>query len=236
MTAGWAGLVVALAVLAAVGPRGRSATVLGRGGDRVRGGARGRAGVDRAGGALPHRVLLETGELGAAVTGVASALRAGSSPAHAWLTVTGTVVGPHGVPALSDLVPARARLRTNAAHVREQHVRRARAVVAAGRLAAELGTPLGPVLDRVARTLASDEELEGERGAALAGPRSTATVLRWLPVLGVVLGAALGADPLGVLLDGGPGAVSALVGAVLLGAGHVWTRRLVATAQASGDR
>ncbi|MGW6129582.1 type II secretion system F family protein [Cellulomonas sp. NPDC055163] len=179
---------------------------------------------------------MAAGELAAAVTGVASALRTGSSPARAWLTVAGIVVGPHGVPALADLVPGRGPTRWPSRGPREQHLRRARAVVAAGRLAAELGTPLGPVLDRVARTLESDEELDADRRAALAGPRSTATVLRWLPVLGVVLGTALGADPLGVLLDGGLGAASALVGAVLLGAGHVWTRRLVVAAQAPGDR
>ncbi|WP_258725947.1 type II secretion system F family protein [Cellulomonas sp. NS3] len=185
---------------------------------------------------LPRPGLFAAGELAAAVTGVASALRAGSSPAHAWLTVTGIVVGPHGVPALADLLPAGLSQHRTGRGLREQHVRRARAVVAAGRLAAELGTPLGPVLDRVARTLESDEELDADRRAALAGPRSTATVLRWLPVLGVVLGAALGADPLGVLLDGGLGATSALAGAVLLGAGHVWTRRLVLAAQTPGDR
>jgi tight adherence protein B len=39
-----------------------------------------------------------------------------------------------------------------------------------------------------------------------------------------------------VLLDGGIGAASALAGAVLLGAGHVWTRRLVVAAQTPGDR
>lgn len=231
-----AGVLVALAVLAAAGPRGRTAAPLGEPAGRWSGRTRRGADVSGTSGQRPRPRPVVAGELPAAVTGVASALRAGRSPAHAWLTVTGIVVGPHGVPALADLVPAGGRLRRPGRGPREQQVRRARAVVAAGRLAAELGTPLGPVLDRVARTLESDEELDADRRAALAGPRSTATVLRWLPVLGVVLGTALGADPLSVLLDGGLGAASALAGAVLLGAGHVWTRRLVVAAQAPGDR
>lgn len=234
MTSVWAGLLVALAVVVAAGPGGRAAAPL----TAPRGGSAGTGGVqeETRRGRLPRTGTLGAGELAAAVTGVASALRAGSSPAHAWLAVTGIVVGPHGVPELADLVPGRGRSRRTRSGLHAQHLRRARSVVAAGRLAAELGTPLGPVLDRVARTLTSDEELEGERRAALAGPRSTATVLRWLPVLGVVLGAALGADPLGVLLDGGPGALSAFAGAVLLAVGNTWTARLVAAAQAPGER
>lgn len=236
MSSLWVGLLVALAVLAASGPRGRAAAPLGEpDGRRPRRGRPG-ASTGSTGHGRPRPESVAAGELAAAVTGVASALRAGSSPAHAWLTVTGIVVGPHGVPALADLVPTGGRLRRAGRGLREQHARRARAVVAAGRLAAELGTPLGPVLDRVARTLETDEELDADRRAALAGPRSTATVLRWLPVLGVVLGAALGADPVGVLLDGGLGAASGLGGAVLLGVGHVWTRRLVVAAETPGDR
>ena len=76
-------------------------------------------------------------------------------------------------------------------------VQRVRAVLAAARLSDELGAPLAGVLERIASAVAADEEADGERRAALAGPRSTAQVLAWLPLLGVALGALLGADPVG---------------------------------------
>lgn len=232
-----AGLVAALAVLAGAGPRGRPARRLGSGPRTTAGGA---PGAPRGHGTWPFRSGSDpAGTLAETITGVASALRTGSSPARAWLTVAGAVVGPDGVPSPADLVPPpphpRRPLAAGARARREAHVRRAAGVVAAGRLAADLGTPLAPVLDRVARTLATDEELDGERAAALAGPRSTATLLGWLPVLGVLLGAALGADPVGAVLRGGIGALSAVVGVALLVAGRVWTRRLVAAAQSPGD-
>ncbi|GEL96829.1 type II secretion system F family protein [Cellulomonas terrae] len=114
-------------------------------------------------------------------------------------------------------------------------VQRARAVLAAVRLSEELGAPLAGVLERIASAVAADEEAEGERRAALSGPRSTAQVLAWLPLLGVVLGALLGADPVGVVLSGGPGTVSALVGAALLLLGRWWTAALLARAGRAGD-
>lgn len=227
-------VLVALAVLAVRGPRARGAqTVAARGGIPADGRDR------RTARASPH----DATELAAAVTAVASAVRAGSAPGRAWLAVAGLPAGPDGVPALADLVPAdglgrvRRRLvpgagRRQAAHVTD--VRRAAAVVAAGRLAAELGAPLAPVLDRVAATIAADAELDGERAAALAGPRSTATVLAWLPALGVVLGMALGADPVAVVLGGGLGTTSAALGCVLLVAGRAWTARMLRTARRAG--
>jgi tight adherence protein B len=164
--------------------------------------------------------------------------------------VLGCPLGPDGVPGLQDLLEATgtggARSRAapvrvmsgrtftrrglgplGAAHHSEVLERRAMAVVAAGRLAATLGAPLAPVLDRVAESISADDEVDGERRAALAGPRSTAAVLGWLPLLGVVLGAALGADPLGVMLRGGIGTASAVAGSGLLIAGRWWTLRLV---------
>ena len=80
---------------------------------------------------------------------------------------------------------------------------RVRAVLAAARLSDDLGAPLAGVLERIASAVAADEEADGERQAALAGPRSTARVLAWLPLLGVALGALLGADPVAVMSPAG---------------------------------
>lgn len=188
--------------------------------------------------------------LASAVTVVASALRSGQPPASAWRSVLGCPVGPDGVPGLEDLLeatePESGRARAALARVRLEHPglgrvigsrstsrqravreQRAMAVVAAGRLAATLGAPLAPVLDRVAESIVADDEVDGERRAALAGPRSTAAVLGWLPLLGVALGVALGADPIGVVLRGGIGTSVAVVGCILVVTGRWWTSRLV---------
>ncbi|GEK20095.1 type II secretion protein F [Cellulomonas xylanilytica] len=114
-------------------------------------------------------------------------------------------------------------------------VQRVHAVLAAARLSDDLGAPLAGVLERIASAVAADEEADGERRAALAGPRSTAQVLAWLPLLGVALGALLGADPVAVVLSGGIGTASAVLGAVLLLLGRWWTAALLARAGRAGD-
>lgn len=156
------------------------------------------------------------------VLAVAAALRAGASPVDAWRRCWG-VVAPDGVPDLADV-----RRRCAA----ERH---ARAVVAGARLAARTGAPLAGVLERVGAAVADDESVEVQRRAALAGPRATARVLAWLPLVGVALGWALGADPVAVLLGGPLGVVLLGAAALLSWVGRRWSARLVRAAQAAGD-
>lgn len=105
--------------------------------------------------------------------------------------------------------------------------------MAAARTATTVGAPLASVLDRIAESVALDEECEGELRAAFAGPRSTATVIGWLPALGLAVGVLLGADPLRVLVGGGLGTVAGVVGLLLLVAGRLWTGALLARAERS---
>ncbi|KQS99885.1 hypothetical protein ASG23_08355 [Cellulomonas sp. Leaf395] len=144
-------------------------------------------------------------------------------------------VGP--VPTVSTLLtatsrPARLRFR---GRTDDGAAQRVRAVLAAARLSDELGAPLAGVLERIASAVAADEEADGERRAALAGPRSTAQVLAWLPLLGVALGALLGADPVAVVLSGGLGTASAVLGAAMLLLGRGWTAALLARVGRAGD-
>jgi tight adherence protein B len=255
------GLLVAAASLGALGPSGRSPEHLTGGLARVH--ARGRGRAERAWTRRPGGFAGETagpsaGSLAGAVTAVGSALRSGQPPASAWRAVLGCPVGPDGVPTVDDLLAAtyepgsgRLAARTGALLARVPFVspvrpggpapqraaleRRAEAVVAAGRLAATLGAPLAPVLDRVAESVVADDEVDGERRAALSGPRSTATLLGWLPLLGIGLGFALGADPVGVVLRGGAGTTSAVVGGALLLGGRRWTAHLVSRAMLAGS-
>lgn len=162
-------------------------------------------------------------EPAAALAAVAAAVRAGAPPAVAWSRAWG-VRTRDGLPDPEDV---RARCRGDDAA--------ARAVLAAAALAHRCGAPLAVVLERIAVTIEDSADLATRRAAAFAGPRATTRLLTWLPAFGVLLGAGLGADPVGVLLDGGPG-TAALLGAVVLSvAGHWWTRRLLAAARAAGS-
>jgi tight adherence protein B len=168
------------------------------------------------------------GDLAGVVTAVASQLRAGADPGHAWAQVLGRPIGADGTPDLHDLVGAGSTSPAVASQ--------AAAVIAAGRLASVLGAPLAQVLDQVAGALVSAAEADGERRAALAGPRATARVLTGLPMLGVVLGAAVGANPVGVLFGGGVGTVALLAGVGLLLIGRWWISRLVRVAARAGQQ
>lgn len=202
------GGLVALALLAGVGVVGRRP-------------ARSRS---RAGRAARTDDRSPSWDLSAVLLGASAQLRAGASPAGAWSRVLGDpTAGP--VPTVGALVLATRRSRR-----RPGDLQRARAVVAATRLSDDLGAPLAGVLDRIASAVAADEEAEGERRAALAGPRATARVLAGLPLLGLVLGGLLGADPVAVVLSGGLGTTAAVLGVTALLLGRWWTSALLARA------
>lgn len=155
----------------------------------------------------------------------AARLRSGAPPATAWS-------GALGRPAVRDVPTVHDLLGPGTP--RREDVARATAVVAAARLAADLGAPLADVLEGVAAAVAADEEHGADVAAALAGPRATARVLLVLPVAGVLLGALLGADPVGVVTGGGVGTWSAVLGVILLLVGRWWTARLLARTAGAG--
>ena len=80
-----------------------------------------------------------------------------------------------------------------------------RLVAASWQVSGRSGAGLAAVLDRVAAALRSDEDAHAEVTAALGPPRATAKMLATLPVVGVVLGTAMGVDPLDFLLTTGLG-------------------------------
>ncbi|GAB3159086.1 hypothetical protein GCM10027059_04900 [Myceligenerans halotolerans] len=215
------GVLVAAAVRLGFAPAGRHVRELGI---RARPGGSGAADGARPGARHVRRPGGETdgsggtGPVRVTVLQVVALLRAGVAPGTAWSRAAGVPVDLAGVPdgdALGRLLgPGDAR-----------------AVVAATRLALDVGAPLGQVLESVADSLVRDAEARAEREAALAGPRTTARVILWLPVAGAGLGWLLGADTLGVVTDGGLGTAAAVLGAALLLAGWAWSARLVALAR-----
>ncbi|MFF6807432.1 type II secretion system F family protein [Streptomyces sp. NPDC012616] len=106
-------------------------------------------------------------------------------------------------------------------------------LAACWRVAVDQGAGLAAGLDRLEAALRAERDQRADLRAQLAGPRATVVMLAGLPVLGLLLGAALGADPLHVLLHTGTGLGCLLVGGVLEGAGAWWALRIVRKAEAT---
>ncbi|WP_151477823.1 type II secretion system F family protein [Streptomyces albicerus] len=105
-------------------------------------------------------------------------------------------------------------------------------LAACWRVAVDRGAGLAAGLDRLEAALRAERDQRADLCAQLAGARSTAVLLAGLPVLGLLLGTALGADPLHVVLHTGAGLGCLLVGGVLEGVGLWWALRIVRGAEA----
>ncbi|MER5510649.1 type II secretion system F family protein [Streptomyces sp. NPDC002766] len=106
-------------------------------------------------------------------------------------------------------------------------------LAACWRVAVDQGAGLAAGLDRLEAALRAERDQRADLRAQLAGARSTALMLAGLPVLGLALGSALGADPLHVLLHTGAGLGCLLVGGLLEGLGMWWALRIVRGAEAA---
>ena len=108
------------------------------------------------------------------------------------------------------------------------------ALAAAWIVAVAAGSPLSPALRGAAAALRDRAEVAREVEVALSGPRSTARLVGWLPLVGIGFSLLLGVDVLGVL-TGTPVGVGLLgVGAMLAVAGRLWTAALVRRATPRG--
>jgi tight adherence protein B len=139
----------------------------------------------------------------------AALLRAGVAPATAW-AVLGDGASPDG------------------------GGREAQVLRTVRRLVAATGAPAAEALDACAAGLRADAAAEAAVRTALAGARVSARTVSALPLLGVVLGALLGARPWEVLLTSAPGRLCLVAGVALLVLGHRWSARLVRRAERAG--
>jgi tight adherence protein B len=101
-------------------------------------------------------------------------------------------------------------------------------LAAAWQVAERTGAPLAGVLDRVATAVRDDAEVEREVRSEAAPARATGRLMAVLPVLGLSLGAGLGADPVHVLTGTLPGAVCLALGVGLACTGVAWVDRIAA--------
>ena len=162
----------------------------------------------------------------AALVGLAAELRAGLPPRQA-LVQASTSVWPTAVAAVRLDGDIAAALRRDAGHTPVL-----RALAACWEAGAATGSGLADSVDRLAASHRAAEEIRGELEVQLAGPRSTARMLGGLPLIGIALGALLGADPLGFLLGSAVGVTCLVSGVALTVLGMWWTNRIAANVEA----
>jgi len=90
------------------------------------------------------------------------------------------------------------------------------------------GAALSDAVGRIATGARAAQSARASMAAELAGPRATARVLALLPVIGVALGMAMGAQPLQWLTSSRPGWVCMVGGVALALTGTWWTSRIAA--------
>ncbi|MER8186981.1 type II secretion system F family protein [Kitasatospora sp. NPDC094015] len=112
--------------------------------------------------------------------------------------------------------------------------RGAAAVAACWQITTESGSGLASGLDQVADALRAERALSEEIAGELAGPRATVALLAMLPAVGLLLGYALGAHPVRILLHTPAGLICLLGGVLLETAGLRWTSRIVRAAEGGG--
>ncbi len=152
----------------------------------------------------------------------AALLRGGVPAARVWRMLGEESGAPPELVALADDL---ARGESIPAALAAQQGEEWRVLAVAWRLAEQSGAPLSAVLERLAAALAALERLGERRSVLLAGPRATIRLVAVLPFVALLLGAALGFDPLEALVTPA-GSCAVIVGGALLGAGVQWARLL----------
>lgn len=162
------------------------------------------------------------------VAALAAELRAGRPPPAALATVAEHTTGSLQA-SLAEAARTAALGGDTAAVLRDADAGGGdlRRLAAAWRLSVSSGCSLAAVLDAVDADLRCRQQQRRQLSGLLSGPRATAGLLALLPVLGLAMGSALGADPLHVLTATGPGQLALAAGVGLDVAGVLWTARLV---------
>lgn len=168
---------------------------------------------------------------------VVGELRAGSQPGQALtVAIRRTAAGPGGPGAAEAAVLAAAAFGGDVAAALHEAAREPGAEGLAGmaacwRVSVDGGAGLAAGLERLEGALRAERDREESLRAQLAGARSTTVVLALLPLVGLLIGTGLGADPLRVLLHSPVGWGCLLAGGVLEALGLLWCRRIVRTGE-----
>ncbi|MFF2196220.1 type II secretion system F family protein [Streptomyces sp. NPDC058157] len=168
---------------------------------------------------------------------VVGELRAGAQPGQALTAaIRRTAARPGGPGPAEAAVLAAAAFGGDVARAlheaaREPGAEGLAAMAACWRVSVDGGAGLAVGLDRLEGALRAERDRKEFLRAQLAGARSTTVVLALLPLVGLLMGTALGADPLEVLLHSPVGWGCLVAGGVLEALGLLWCRRIVRTGE-----
>ncbi|KWZ74211.1 MAG: hypothetical protein E6700_01125 [Winkia neuii] len=185
---------------------------------------------------LKERFFAPTPDLAAVADELAARLAAGQGPARAWAGVGAKVSSPQGVRwghAGGSALLKKLIGRGPGSQPAEKPGPLPPALQIIKEVSEQVGIPLVSLLERLGQSLRQDQAAAAERRISLAGPRSSARLLAALPLLGMVLGWAIGAPPWVVLFGSKAGLVLAAAGAFFEAAGLYWIHKLLDKAHQS---
>lgn len=177
-----------------------------------------------------RRGMDESRELETAIGVLVGELRVGAHPARAFAVAAEETAGP--VADSCRAVAARARLGADVTaglrSVAETSALPAQwdRLAVCWQLACEHGLGMSTLMRAAQRDIAERQRFSGQVMSAMAGSRATAAILASLPVLSVMLGQLIGADPVAFLLGGRAGGWLLVVGVTLVCGGLLWSDRI----------
>jgi tight adherence protein B len=190
-----------------------------------------RVGRSRAGHGRRAGARLQ-GDLADFLSLLAAALRVGTTPALALVTVARAMSpGPELRALLVDLAAADPGDSGSTAvwlrHAERLDSEDLRFVGRAWQLTERTGAPLAEALVSVERVLRTRQRARERLATAAAGPRSSMAVLVALPCAGPLVGLAFGVGPVALYLSSAAALASAVLGVVLGLLAWVWARRII---------
>jgi len=119
---------------------------------------------------------------------------------------------------------ARKQLEPKLAQIDEQHQKYFEVIWA---LATRLGGSVSSAIETLGATFAAQEKHAREVELAFAGPKATAKLVSFLPLVGLLLAQLMGMNPFSVIFTTPVGFLSVALGAILLIVGRVWTKSIL---------
>jgi tight adherence protein B len=177
-----------------------------------------------------RRAMDESRELETAIDVLVGELRVGAHPAQAFAVAADETAG--AVAHSCRAVAARARLGADVTAglrgVAETSALPAQwdRLAVCWQLASQHGLAMSTLMRAAQRDIVERQRFSGQVTSAMAGARATAAILAGLPVLSVVLGQLIGADPVAFLLAGHAGGWLLVVGMTLISSGLLWSDRI----------
>jgi tight adherence protein B len=177
-----------------------------------------------------RRGMDESRELETALDVLVGELRVGAHPAQAFAVAADEASGP--VANSCRAVAARARLGADVTAglrgIAETSALPAQwdRLAVCWQLAAEHGLAMSTLMRAAQHDILERQRFSGHVTSAMAGARATAAILAALPMLSVLFGQLIGADPLAFLLTGHAGGWLLVIGVVLVCSGMLWSDRI----------